>query len=67
MNDFTRRNDCIQVLMNKVKPGGWLILDNSDNPVNWVGAELLKDKEMHRFSGFAPMGLFVCQTTFWKM
>ena len=67
MNDYTRRNDCIQVLMNKVKPGGWLILDNSDNPVNWVGAELLKDKEMHRFSGFAPMGLFVCQTTFWKM
>ena len=67
MNDYTRQNDCIQVLMNKVKPGGWLILDNSDNPVNWVGAELLKDKEMHRFSGFAPMGLFVCQTTFWKM
>lgn len=67
MNDFTRRNECVRVLMNKVKPGGWLILDNSDNPVNWLGAELLEGKEMHRFSGFAPMGLFVCQTTFWKM
>lgn len=67
MNDFTRRNDCIKVLMNKIKPGGWLVLDNSDNPVNWVGAELLEGKEMRRFSGFAPMGLFVCQTTFWKM
>lgn len=67
MNDYTRRNDCIRVLMNKVKPGGWLVLDNSDNPVNWIGAEYLEGKEMHRFSGFAPMGLFVCQTTFWKM
>lgn len=67
MNDFTRRNDCMEVLMSKVKKGGWMVLDNSDNPVNWVGADLLKGKEMHRFSGFAPMGLFVCQTTFWKM
>lgn len=67
MNDFTRRNDCIKVLMSKVKKGGWMVLDNSDNPVNWVGADLLKGKEMHRFTGFAPMGLFVCQTTFWKM
>jgi predicted O-methyltransferase YrrM len=67
MNDFTRRNDCMEVLMSKVKKGGWMILDNSDNPVNWVGADLMKGKEMHKFSGFAPMGLFVCQTTFWKM
>ncbi len=67
MNDFTRRNDCIRVLINKVKPGGWMVLDNSDNPVNWIGADLLKDKEEHRFSGFAPMGLFVCQTRFWKI
>ncbi|MBK7967150.1 MAG: class I SAM-dependent methyltransferase [Bacteroidetes bacterium] len=67
MNDFTRRNDCMEVLMSKVKKGGWMVLDNSDNPVNWVGADLLKGKEMRRFSGFAPMGLFVCQTTFWKM
>lgn len=67
MNDFTRRNDCMEVLISKVKKNGWMVLDNSDNPVNWVGADLLKGKEMHRFSGFAPMGLFVCQTTFWKM
>ena len=67
MNDFTRRNDCMEVLMSKVKKGGWMVLDNSDNPVNWVGADLLKGKEMYRFSGYAPMGLFVCQTTFWKM
>ncbi len=67
MNDFTRRNECMRVLMSKVKPGGWLVLDNSDNPVNWLGADLLEGREVHRFSGFAPMGLFVCQTTCWKM
>lgn len=67
MNDFTRRNDCIKALINKVKPGGWIVLDNSDNPINWLGAELLEGKEVHRFSGYAPMGLFVCQTTFWRM
>jgi len=67
MNDFTRRNDCIRAALKKLKPGGWLILDNSDNPVNWNGAELLEGKEMHKFTGFSPMALFVCQTTFWKI
>lgn len=67
MNDFTRRNDCMNAAMTKVKKGGYMVLDNSDNPVNWVGMEQLKNKEIHRFTGFAPMALFVCQTTFWKM
>jgi predicted O-methyltransferase YrrM len=67
MNDFTRRNDCIRAALKKIKPGGWLVLDNSDNPVNWNGAELLSGKEMHRFTGFSPMALFVCQTTFWRI
>lgn len=67
MNQYTRRNDCIRAAMKKIKPGGWLILDNSDNPINWKGAELLAGKEMIRFTGFGPMAFFVCQTTFWKM
>ncbi len=67
MNDFTRRNDCIRAALKKVKPGGWLVLDNSDNPVNWGGAELVEWREMHKFTGFCPMAFFVCQTTFWKI
>jgi predicted O-methyltransferase YrrM len=67
MNDFTRRNDCMRAAMKKVKKGGWLILDNSDNPVNWRGADLLNGKDMIKFTGYSPMSLFVCQTTIWKM
>ena len=50
-----------------MKPGGYVILDNSDNPANWCADELMQGKEMHRFTGYAPMSLFVGQTTFWKM
>jgi predicted O-methyltransferase YrrM len=67
MNDYTRRNACIEAALTKVKKGGWIVLDNSDNPVNWNGRDLLAGKEMRRFTGFAPMALFVCQTTFWKI
>ena len=67
MNDFTRRNECVRAAIKKIKKGGWLILDNSDNPVNWGGAELLEGKEKYKFTGYSPMALFVCQTTFWKM
>ena len=67
MNDYTRRVASLRAAMKKVKPGGWIILDNSDNPANWNADELMKEKEMHRFTGYAPMSLFVCQTTFWKV
>ena len=67
MNDHTRRIECLRVATQKVKPGGWIVLDNSDNPANWSADELMKGKEMHRFTGYSPMSLFVCQTTFWKM
>ena len=67
MNDHTRRVASVRAAMSKVKSGGWLILDNSDNPANWSADELLQGKEMQRFTGYAPMSLFVGQTTFWKM
>ena len=67
MNDFTRRTECIRVAKSKVKEGGWIVLDNSDNPANWAADEILSEKEMYRFTGYSPMSLFVCQTTFWRM
>ena len=67
MNEFTRRTECLDVAKSKVKTGGWMVLDNSDNPANWAADEMMKGKEMCRFTGYAPMSLFVCQTTFWKL
>ena len=66
MNDFTRRTACLNVAKEKVKEGGWVVLDNSDNPANWPADEMMSGKEMHRFTGYSPMSLFVCQTTFWR-
>lgn len=66
LNAHTNRNDCMQAVLNKIKPGGWLILDNSDNPINWKGADLVKDKLHFKYTGYTPMSLFVCQTSFWK-
>ncbi len=67
MNDHTRRTACLRAAMSKVKERGWIVLDNSDNPANWCADEMLEGKEMHRFTGYAPMSLFVGQTTFWRM
>lgn len=66
MNEYTRRTECLKAAKEKVKEGGWIVLDNSDNPANWAADEMMKDKEMTRFTGYAPMSLFVCQTSFWK-
>ena len=67
MNEFTRRTECLDIAKSKVKEGGWMVLDNSDNPANWAADEMMRGKEMHRFTGYAPMSLFVCQTTFWQV
>jgi predicted O-methyltransferase YrrM len=67
MNEFTRRTECLKAAKQKIKSGGWMILDNSDNPANWAADEIMKGNDMYRFTGYAPMSLFVCQTSFWKM
>lgn len=67
MNAYTQRTECIRIAKDKVKDGGWVILDNSDNPANWPADEIMNGKKMYRFTGYAAMGLFVCQTSFWRM
>jgi len=67
MNAYTRRTECLRIAKSKVKDGGWVILDNSDNPANWPADEIMNGKEMYRFTGYTPMSLFVCQTSFWRM
>lgn len=67
MNAYTCRTECIRIAKGKVKDGGWVILDNSDNPANWPADEIMNGKELHRFTGYAPMSLFVDQTSFWRI
>jgi precorrin-6B methylase 2 len=59
--------DCIPSVRKKLKKGGWLILDNSDMPANWRGAALMADRDRETYVGYPPMGLKVCQTSFWRV
>lgn len=61
------RNYCIQAALPKLKTGGWMILDNSDHPNNWPAQAFMNQQfERIRFTGYAPMGLTVSQTSFWQ-
>lgn len=66
-NEFTRRNLCLRAARQKVRKGGWLVLDNSDHPINWAGVDMMTDRKRIRFTGYAYMALSVCQTSFWQM
>lgn len=67
MNAHTRRYDAMRAGRSKVREGGWLALDNSDFPINWCVVDELGAQERLRFSGYAPMSLAVCQTSFWPV
>lgn len=66
-NDYTRRSLCLRAARRKVRKGGWLVLDNSDAPINWAGVEMMTDRKRIRFTGYAYMTLGVCQTSCWQM
>ena len=66
-NTHTKRTSCIQAAISKVRKGGWLVLDNSDAPVNWAGVDLMSDRNRIRFTGYTYMSLNVTQTSFWQM
>jgi hypothetical protein len=66
-NDYTSRNECVLAARQKIVKGGWMALDNSDHPVNWVGVDSMTDSERFRFTGYSPMSLNVSQTSFWRI
>lgn len=59
--------DCIPSIRRKLKQGGWLVLDNSDMPANWRAVAMMADRHRERYVGYAPMGLKVSQTSFWRV
>jgi hypothetical protein len=61
------RNEAVGIVRNKVRTGGWLVLDNSDAPRFQAAKETMKDRPRLVFSGFTPMRFVVCQTSMWQM
>jgi predicted O-methyltransferase YrrM len=59
--------DCIPSIRKKLKQGGWLVLDNSDMPANWRAVAMMADRDRETYVGYAPMGLKVSQTSFWRV
>jgi SAM-dependent methyltransferase len=56
------RIDCLQPAMNKVRPGGYLLLDDSDRPGYAVAFELLAGWRFRRFVGVKDGWPEACET-----
>ena len=71
--DGSRRADCIAAVVPKVRPGGWLYLDNSDKDMTKPGGDLRRAETLllehvrrrggdaRYFTDFAPTNFFVEQ------
>ncbi len=66
-NGHTQRWRALTAVRSKVRPGGFLALDNSDHPNNWGAAGILNDLSSLRFTGYGPMCAVVTQTQIWRM
>lgn len=59
------RVGCVRAAMSKVRPGGTLMLDNSDRPHYSVVDEILASWTIHRIAGFPGQPLTPTETTFY--
>jgi len=66
-NDRISRSAVVRTARQKIVSGGWMVLDNSDHPYSWAGADVMSDCERVQFTGYALMALQVSQTSFWKV
>ena len=60
------RIDCMEPAMRKVRPGGLLLLDDSDRPGYAEAYELLDGWRERRFTGVKDEWPEVCETTFFR-
>lgn len=63
--DGRARNACLRVARAKVKPGGALLLDNSERPEYAPGIALMAEWEPQVFAGAGPLLRQAWQTTVW--
>lgn len=64
--DGRARNSCISLAKGKVKPGGVLVLDNSERREYDPGRAVMNDWEVLEFWGPGPYGHDFWGTTIWK-
>lgn len=65
--DGRARVACINQALKKVKPGGALMLDNSDRPGYARALTILNDLPHIHFPGLTPWNLQVSRTTVWRV
>lgn len=63
--DGRARPACIIHARNKIKPGGYLLLDNSERAHYQKAKELLADWAKHEFVGPGPYNEYFWETTVW--
>lgn len=66
-NEHIERPAAVDAARSKLHAGGWMVLDDSDNPANWPAVERMADRERVRFTGYGPMCAVVCQTSLWQV
>jgi predicted glycoside hydrolase/deacetylase ChbG (UPF0249 family) len=65
--DGRARPACLKHAISKIRPGGYLVLDDANRPRYGVALEWLKGWEENRFSGLAPFnGLREKQTSIYR-
>jgi hypothetical protein len=64
--DGRARVECVRKAMRKVKPGGLLLLDDTDRRKYTPALVLLAKWERHVFVGLKPGDLFPAQTSVWR-
>ena len=58
---------CIELCRTKVRPGGWLVHDDSDWPAHRPVDDLLHDWTVHRVPGFKPRPFGAYETAFYRL
>jgi SAM-dependent methyltransferase len=65
-SDTTDRVDCVRCAISKLRPGGLLVLDDSDNPRYRAVDDLLGKWVVRRFRGMKPYPLVATETTVFR-
>lgn len=63
--DGRARVGCVQKAISKVKPGGFILLDNSERQTYQAAQQLLTYWQKQAFFGYGPFNQYQWETTIW--